>query len=628
MSAPPRPPPLGARLALAWPLVVPAALLGVVTDEGKPIAGLLVVACLACAVAGGRVTLDRASQRVLVLVGGGVAFALHRAFSGAPIAGELHPSWVSVARAALALGAIRLLLTEADGGYAGTVVLGAVAMLACGEVRLGAGYIVSVAAFVALAIWAMRVADGARADLRAIPRRARVVAVSMPILAATLAFAVAAPMRPISKYLQRKMERYYEAHFLGGKVGFSDQLRMGRMTKLLESDEVALRIRGSRVGKSDLLRGAIFDHYDHGNWTFTRMAPAVSIAVGKGRQRGADVLEVRRGGADSDRLFLPALARGLSTPSGAVRVDGGGVARRASTSDSVYWFSIGARDALAVQEPTPEDSVVPEEARARLAGLARAWTDGAAGHDALARIEERLRSDFVYSLTSDHSKAHDPVMSFLFRHHDGHCEYFASSMALLARSLGIPARVVAGYRVSERNPYLDTYVVRERDAHAWVEAFVPGVGWRSYDPTPIVEGAGAREGGRWSDAIEVLAYGWDAAEAWLADRSLVQLIGAAVAGAALFVFLRVRRNRVARGEAPTPTGYAPPLAAFERLAAALAARGHVRGASESLEAYAQRIADAELAALVRRYAELRYGDVADVSLESDLDAASLRVKRG
>ncbi len=73
---------------------------------------------------------------------------------------------------------------------------------------------------------------------------------------------------------------------------------------------------------------------------------------------------------------------------------------------------------------------------------------------------------------------------FLFQRRAGHCEYFASAMAIMLRSVGVPSRVVNGFRGGEWNSFGKYYVVRERNAHAWVEAFVPGRGWVTFDPTP------------------------------------------------------------------------------------------------------------------------------------------------
>src|SRR5262249_43810686 len=65
-----------------------------------------------------------------------------------------------------------------------------------------------------------------------------------------------------------------------------------------------------------------------------------------------------------------------------------------------------------------------------------------------------------------------------------HCEYFASSMAILLRAAGVPTRIVNGFLMGEYNPVGDDYIVRQSDAHSWVEVYIPGTGWREFDPTP------------------------------------------------------------------------------------------------------------------------------------------------
>jgi len=87
------------------------------------------------------------------------------------------------------------------------------------------------------------------------------------------------------------------------------------------------------------------------------------------------------------------------------------------------------------------------------------------------------------------------VANFLFVRKQGHCEYFASAMAIMLRTLGIPARIVNGFRGAEFNDITGSYLVRARDAHSWVEAYIPGIGWTTFDPTPA--GLGYAHG-RWS----------------------------------------------------------------------------------------------------------------------------------
>ncbi len=78
----------------------------------------------------------------------------------------------------------------------------------------------------------------------------------------------------------------------------------------------------------------------------------------------------------------------------------------------------------------------------------------------------------------------DTVEYFLFEQRRGYCEQFASSLAVMACSIGIPARVATGYVPGEYNPFTGLHEVRANDAHAWVEVYFPGYGWSTFDPTP------------------------------------------------------------------------------------------------------------------------------------------------
>ncbi|HKD13845.1 MAG TPA: transglutaminaseTgpA domain-containing protein [Candidatus Angelobacter sp.] len=127
---------------------------------------------------------------------------------------------------------------------------------------------------------------------------------------------------------------------------------------------------------------------------------------------------------------------------------------------------------------------LPPQLDDRIRSLARTITASANSNYARAlAIEKYLRGNFEYTLNLPGAED-DPLANFLFKRKKGHCEYFASSMAIMLRTLGIPARVVNGFRGGEFNEVNHTYVIRGRDAHSWVEAFFPEYGWVTFDPTP------------------------------------------------------------------------------------------------------------------------------------------------
>lgn len=110
-------------------------------------------------------------------------------------------------------------------------------------------------------------------------------------------------------------------------------------------------------------------------------------------------------------------------------------------------------------------------------------------HDSMSRalaIEKWLATSFDYTRSKYKkvTEGQSPVDAFLFDWKQGNCEYFSTSMVLLLRAGGIPARNVAGFLGGQWNSIGNYLIVREGDAHSWVEAYIPGRGWIIFDPTP------------------------------------------------------------------------------------------------------------------------------------------------
>jgi len=129
----------------------------------------------------------------------------------------------------------------------------------------------------------------------------------------------------------------------------------------------------------------------------------------------------------------------------------------------------------------------------RIPVLAREMASGASTEMEQARaLENHLRSDYGYTLQLLSSEVADPLANFLFVRKKGHCEYFASAMTVMLRTLGVPARVVTGFQSGVYNPMTGWQVVRASDAHSWVEAWISGRGWVTFDPTPPDPGGSAQ----------------------------------------------------------------------------------------------------------------------------------------
>ncbi|MDH3743912.1 MAG: DUF3488 and transglutaminase-like domain-containing protein [Acidobacteriota bacterium] len=180
-----------------------------------------------------------------------------------------------------------------------------------------------------------------------------------------------------------------------------------------------------------------------------------------------------------------------------------------------YRAGLGAR---AVLEPDRarakrEIELDPGGITPRIAELAAEVMGVGSAKERVERLEDYLRSDtFTYTLDVGNLSGEAPIERFLFESRRGYCEYFATSMILMLRSQGIPARLVAGFVGAERNSIEDYFIVRESNAHAWVEADVPGRGWTLLDPTPGVRGeVSTRSKGMslLSQAYDYLVFRWD-----------------------------------------------------------------------------------------------------------------------
>ncbi|MBM4464273.1 MAG: transglutaminase domain-containing protein [Chloroflexi bacterium] len=104
-------------------------------------------------------------------------------------------------------------------------------------------------------------------------------------------------------------------------------------------------------------------------------------------------------------------------------------------------------------------------------------------YDRATALESYLRNIKYNELIEAPPAGQDGVDYFLFDVRQGHCDYYASAMAVMARAIGIPARVAAGYSQGQYNAATGAYRVRERDAHAWVEVYFPRYGWVEFEPT-------------------------------------------------------------------------------------------------------------------------------------------------
>ena len=130
---------------------------------------------------------------------------------------------------------------------------------------------------------------------------------------------------------------------------------------------------------------------------------------------------------------------------------------------------------------------LPDALDRRIPELARQATKYAkTPFDKALAIENFLRNRYTYTLNLTGKPGDDPLAHFLFETRGGHCEYFASSMVIMLRTLGIPSREVNGFLPGEYNDLGGDYIVRASDAHSWVEVYFPSMDWQVFDPTPAI----------------------------------------------------------------------------------------------------------------------------------------------
>jgi hypothetical protein len=128
---------------------------------------------------------------------------------------------------------------------------------------------------------------------------------------------------------------------------------------------------------------------------------------------------------------------------------------------------------------------LPDELDPHIATMVQALTDAQSPIESAITLEHHLRTNYQYTLdTAVSSQNVTPLGEFLFTTKRGHCEYFASALAIMLRLNDIPSRLVTGFSATNKNPLTGYFEVRGLDAHAWVEAYFPEYGWVTFEPTP------------------------------------------------------------------------------------------------------------------------------------------------
>jgi hypothetical protein len=310
-------------------------------------------------------------------------------------------------------------------------------------------------------------------------------------------------------------------------TGFSDRVEIGDVGELEADPTVAMRVRltdgapGSEVLGELRWRGMVLDQFDGRAWS---VSPRRRVAVLRGAAGAVDVAPLAGAGRlvsqevflepiGTSTLFVAPRAVRLRVRGGLVVINDMGAislptvpSRLEYTVDSL----VSARYAEPLDDVARRRYLQLPPLGARIPALAREVAAGAAPAAAAPALTDFLRRRFTYSLALERTTTLEPLEEFLFERRSGNCEYFASALAVMLRSLGIPARVVTGFQRGEWNPYGKYFLVRMADAHAWVEAYLDGdeAGWISLDPSPRIETGPA---GTWGGAglyLDSLRLSW------------------------------------------------------------------------------------------------------------------------
>ena len=327
--------------------------------------------------------------------------------------------------------------------------------------------------------------------------------------------------------------------------GFRDNIQLGGIGRIQQSTQVVmhLQINGDHSEFDGKLRGTVLSRFDGRSWADSpRYMNILSSRVGRydisNETLAADPYLERVSGSRISRMMTyrilmePTLSTVLFLAKGTLEFEGN-FRQIAYDSAQSYINLDGNRPTNAywgVTNITPPDPAALRTAGAdypepvavrylqlpqldrRIPALARAITSSAVTpYDKAQAVEKYLQQNYGYTLELPAITPADPLANFLFERRQGHCEYFASAMAVMLRTLGMPTRVATGFRGGEYNDLTGSYIIRGRDAHAWVEVFFPHQGWVSFDPTayaPVQEPSLAGRLRLYADALNEFWHEW------------------------------------------------------------------------------------------------------------------------
>lgn len=288
--------------------------------------------------------------------------------------------------------------------------------------------------------------------------------------------------------------------------GFNPYLDLRSRGRL--SDEVVMKVKSEEAVP---LRGVVFDEYNGKGWETTGddtekltsdeprfdLYEAEDVEPTQGESRRVEqIVHVQKessnvifGAYRPETVFFPTSALSVGNRHSVrapYEIPSGTTYSVISEVPSASPAELRTADTDYPQEIEEKYTQLPPEDLRRTRELAQRLTrDTDNPYDAMMAMTEHLRNNYAYDLSiPPQQQKMDSVEYFLFEEQRGYCEQFGSSLAVMARSLGLPARLATGYTSGEYNPFTGLYEIKASDAHAWVEVYFPGHGWQTFDPTP------------------------------------------------------------------------------------------------------------------------------------------------
>lgn len=336
----------------------------------------------------------------------------------------------------------------------------------------------------------------------------------LPVIAVTLLAAITLIAFPLFLALPRVGGAGVISSTTGGaslSTGFGDTVRLGEIGRLQQNNEIVMRAKLGKYNRDKISdfhwRGIALDFFDKKSWFRTKPQP-----IGQYTKNDSGGFRLDTGSSEENLVEQTIYLEALDTPvlfslDKPIYVRGqflninkdteGSLSLPRYNVERMSYFVISdvrkpgeeslRHDNSAYGINTRRYFQVPEGLDERIGQLAEKVISDAKAtnrYDQAKAIETHLRNDYAYSLDM-RAGGSDPVADFLFNIREGHCEYFASAMVLMLRTHGVAARMVNGFNGGEYNEVTDTYAIRQRNAHSWVEVYFPGENtWITFDPTP------------------------------------------------------------------------------------------------------------------------------------------------